>query len=262
MVNIVKCFSIVGLFLLTGTAALYATPSTHIWAPSTDVQAYGVGHITGDFYIPAEKDAADNRPSTITNTGLTVGILPFEKFNVEAGFDHKSGLGDLDANPMYFNAKGGIPEGAFGEFFPALAVGAYDIGTKDDRTDYNIIYGKAAKTFSVKDFSLGRFSVGYFSGNDKLLLDKNGEKDNDGVFAAWERTLSEISDKLWVCAEYMGTESSYGAWNFGLSWKFADNVSMIFGYDLYNNRDLANTVTIQCDIDFDLFSKFLKGKNK
>ncbi len=249
------------LFILSVNSPCLATPTTHIWAPSTDVQAFGVFHITGDLYLPTERDSAGNRPDTITNEGLTVGILPFEKFNVEAGFDHKTGLGDLDDYPMYFNAKGGIPEDAFGEWFPALAVGAYDIGTKKDRTDFNLIYGKVAKTFKAGGLNLGRFSAGYFNGNDKLLLNEDGEKDNDGFFGAWERTMSEISDKLWVCVEYQGTRSSYGSWNFGGSWKFSDNVSMIIGFDRYNNRNLADTVTIQFDIDFDVFSKmFKKGK--
>ncbi len=245
--------------LLWVPSLVFATATTHIWAPSTDVQAYGVMHITGDMYLPTGRDSAGNRPSTVTNEGLTVGILPFEKFNIEAGFDHKTGLGDLDDYPMYFNAKGGIPEGAFGEYFPALAVGAYDIGTEKNKTNYNIVYGKAAKTFKVGDFDLGRVSAGYFYGNDKLLLDQDGNKDNDGFFGAWERTMSEISDKLWICVEYQGTESSYGCWNFGGSWKFSDNVSMLVGFDRYNNRNLADTVTIQFDVDFDVFSKMFKN---
>lgn len=237
------------LFALSFTLC-YATPSTHIWAPSTDVQPFKKWHLTSDFYFPSERDSAGNRPSTITNLGLTVGVLPFEKLNMEVGFDHKTGTGDLDDYPMYFNTKLGIPEKAYGEYFPALAVGIYDVGTENDKTDYIIIYGKVAKTLSVDKFSLGRVSLGYFSGNSKLLLDGNGDKDNHGILAAWERTMMEISDKLWLCVEYMGTESSYGTWNFGVSWKFADNVSAILAYDKYNNNNLADTVTMQVDIDF------------
>ncbi|MFA5165210.1 MAG: hypothetical protein WC481_06575 [Candidatus Omnitrophota bacterium] len=248
------------VMLISVPASVFATASTHIWAPSTDIQAYGVMHITGDMYLPTERDSAGNRPDTVTNEGLTVGILPFEKFNIEAGFDHKTGLGDLDDYPMYFNAKGGIPEGAFGEFFPALAVGAYDIGTKKDRTNYDIVYGKAAKTFKAGDLDLGRVSAGYFYGNDELLLNEDGEKDNDGFFGAWERTMNEISPKLWLCVEYQGTRSAYGSWNFGGSWKFSDNVSMLVGYERYNNRNLADTVTIQFDVDFDVFSKMFRKK--
>lgn len=229
----------------------YATPSTHIWSPSTDIQPYKKWHITSDFYVPVENNADNSRPSTITNLGLTVGILPFKKLNAEAGFDLKSGYGALDDWPWYFNAKLGTPESAFGKHFPALAVGIYDVGTraKDNRTNNNVLYGKAGKAFNIGDFSLGRFSLGYFRGNPKLLL-HSGKKDNQGALICWERTMTEISDKLWVAVDYQGTKSSYGALNLGFSWKFADNVSAILGYDIYNDRNLANTYTVQVDIDF------------
>jgi len=227
----------------------FATASTHIWSPSTDVQAYKKWHLTSDFYVPTSNNSDGTRANTITNLGLTVGILPFEKLNAEVGFDHKSGYGILDDYPWYFNTKVGIPENAYGKFFPALALGIYDVGIKNDKTDYNVMYGKAAKTFSMGDVSLGRFSVGYFKGDSKLLV-HDGKKDNDGLLFAWERTMPEISDKLWFCIDYQGSRSSYGAWNTGFSWKFADNVSAIFGYDFYNDRDLADTYTVQMDIDF------------
>jgi len=227
----------------------YATPSTHIWAPSTDVQPFKKWHLTADFYIPVEKNADGSRSGTVTNAGLTVGILPFKKLNAEVGFDHKSGLGSLDDYPIYFNAKVGIPEDSCGRFFPAVAFGVYDMGTKKNKTDNNVFYGKVAKSFSLNGVALGRFSVGYFAGNDKLLV-HGGKEDADGVLLAWERTMTEISDRLWVCVEYQGSKSAYGTLNLGFSWKFADNVSAIFGYDIYNDRDLANTFTLQVDIDF------------
>ncbi|MEK7849945.1 MAG: hypothetical protein AAB213_03950 [Candidatus Omnitrophota bacterium] len=240
-------FLVFGEVLVTRSA--FATASTHIWAPSTDVQAYKKWHLTADFYVPTESNSDGSRANTITNAGLTVGILPFKKLNAEVGFDHKSGYGVLDKYPMYFNAKVGIPEDSFGKFFPAVAFGIYDIGTKEDKTDSNVLYGKVAKTFILGGINLGRLSAGYFAGNNKLLV-HGGKKDNDGVLLAWERVMSEISDKLWLCVEYQGSRSSYGAMNYGASWKFADNVSVIFGYQIYNDVNLANTFTIQTDIDF------------
>lgn len=235
--------------LLSLVPYAFGTASTHIWSPSTDVQAYKKWHLTSDFYVPTENNSDGTRANTITNLGLTVGVLPFEKLNAEVGFDHKSGYGVLDDYPWYFNTKVGIPENAYGKFFPALAIGIYDIGIKNNKTDYNVMYGKAAKTFSMGDMSLGRLSVGYFKGDSKLLV-HDGKKDNDGLLFAWERAMPEISNKLWLCVDYQGTKSSYGAWNAGFSWKFADNVSGLFGYDFYNDRDLADTYTMQVDIDF------------
>jgi hypothetical protein len=239
---------IFSLCLMSG-ADVHATASTHIWAPSTDVQAYNVWHITFDMYAAVKNDASGNRVPTVTNIGLTVGALPLKKINMEIGLDHKSGLGALDSYPMYGNVKIGVPENAFGNGLPAVAAGVFDMGTKGNRTDFNVIYGKIARTLSVGGVTLGRFSAGYFMGNEKLLLDRKGEKDNSGLLAAWERTLTEVSDKLWFCVEYMGTESVYGTLNVGASWKFANNVSMIGGYDIFDDDDLVNTVTLQVDID-------------
>ena len=250
-----KRLSVPALFALVFSGCLmcganaFSTASTHIWAPSTDVQAYGVWHITADMYAAVKNDAAGNRVPTITNVGLTVGVLPLKRINVEIGLDHKSGLGALDSYPMYGNAKIGVPENALGNGSPAVAAGVFDVGTKADRTDYNVIYGKIAKTLSAGGVSLGRLSAGYFTGNESLLLDRKGEKDNSGLLAAWERTVTEVSDKLWVCVEYMGTGSVYGSLNIGASWKFADNVSMLGGYDIFNDDDPVNTVTLQVDID-------------
>jgi hypothetical protein len=254
------------VFAVTRGDLAYGTASTHIWAPSTDTQPFGTGHGTADVYIPVERNQDGSRPNTITNTGLTFGLLPFKKLTAEAGFDYKTGYGSLDSYPIYFNAKLAAPEGSlagyipYGEFSPAVAGGIYDVGTEVDKTDDNIVYVKTAKTINIKDFlpgatnikdlSLGRFSIGYFWGNDKLLLNQDLEKDAHGILLAWERTMLEISDKLWVCAEYQGSKSAYGALNVGFSWQFTPSTSVIVGYQFYNNRSLADTATIQVDINF------------
>ena len=232
------------------TECAHATASTHIWAPSTDTQSYGTGHVTADVYIPVGDNSDASRPEPITNTGLTFGLLPFKKLTAEAGFDYKTGYGDLDRYPVYFNAKLAVPEDAYGPYFPAVAFGIYDAGTKTDKTDADVVYAKTARTFSIKDFSLGRVSVGYFWGSGKVLLDENGERDNNGIFWAWERTMTEISDKLWVCAEYQGTKSSYGAFNLGFSLQFTKDISVLCGYQFYNNKNLTDTTTIQLDINY------------
>lgn len=81
----VAAFGIILIFEFFILDFAYTTPSTHIWAPSTDVQTYKKWHLTSDFYFPSEKDAAGSRPNTITNLGLTVGVLPFKRLNVVIG---------------------------------------------------------------------------------------------------------------------------------------------------------------------------------
>ncbi|MBF0485788.1 MAG: hypothetical protein HQL16_04660 [Candidatus Omnitrophica bacterium] len=242
---------LLGVFLIVGgvyAPSAHATASTIIWGPSTDIQPFKTWHLTSDFYVPSGRDATDARPSTITNLGLTTGVLPFKNLNAEVGFDVKSGTG-VDNSPVYFNTKAGIPENAYGPFFPALAVGIFDVGTSNNKTNFDVVYARAAKTFSVGGFSLGRFSVGGFTGN-KNLLTYNGKASNDGIRLGWERPLTEISDKWWVGADYQGSKSSYGSSNFGVSYNFTPTTSVIFGYDIYNNKDLVDTYTVQLDINF------------
>ncbi|RJP18107.1 MAG: hypothetical protein C4529_13455 [Deltaproteobacteria bacterium] len=262
-------------FAICGIAATIAsaTPSTQIWIPSTDVQPYKTFHLNLDTYVRTTKEDPANLTGAVSNQNLppvyvigpTVGVSPFEKVQAEVGFDLIYGgvntnLG-LDKYPLYFHAKVGTPEGSLFKLSPAIAVGGYNFGTKsgDARkgelaTNQNIFYGLVAKTIPV----VGRLSAGYFAGNKKVLvkdtLDAGGnfESDEKGVLLSWDRTLAEISDKIWVGVDYQGSESAVGAFNFGVSYAFAKNVSVILGYDVYSNRKVAgeNTVTLQVDINF------------
>ena len=105
-----------------------------------------------------------------------------------------------------------------------------------------------AKTFPV----IGRLSGGYFAGNDKVLVDETGSGDEKGILLSWDRTLSEISDKLWAAVDYQGTDSALGALSFGISYAFAKNASILFGYDIYNESGTGgeNTYTVQVDLNF------------
>ncbi len=221
----------------------FATPSTQIWIPSTDIQAFKTVHLGIDNYIRTSgKDGGANT----TDLGLTVGVLPFEKIQAEIGIDYmEAGTNSVaDKAPIYFNAKLGTPEDSMFKYSPALAVGAYNLGTKLGVTTQNIAYGLAAKTLPV----IGRLSLGGFQGSETVL----GSGQNKGVLASWDRTMSEISDKLWMAVDYQGGNSSLGALNFGVSWAFSKDVSVIFGYDIYNNVNTGgkNTFTTQLDINF------------
>ena len=100
--------------------------------------------------------------------------------------------------------------------------------------------------------------MGYYKGNEKLLVDENGKEEDDGLLLAWERTMTEISDKLWLSIDYMGGDNGFSAISYGFSWKFAPNVSVIFAYVDTLNDKLAfveDWFTVQVDIDFNLFGK-------
>lgn len=225
-----------------------ATPSTQIWIPSTDIQKFGTYHLGLDNYVRETQDNGAGERLHVYDFGLTTGVLPFEKVQMEAGFDLIFNGTDADDRPLYFNAKLGTPEGTLFDGSPALAVGGFAFGTDSDVTDYNIVYGLFAKSLPV----IGRLSAGYYVGNDDLLVDENGNEDNDGVLLSWDRTISEISDKLWAAVDYQGGDNSFGALSFGVSWAFSPNVSVIFGYDIFNEEKTAgqDTFTTQLDINF------------
>jgi hypothetical protein len=265
-----KIIAVMGIFLIVSYGLVFATPSTLIWSPSTDIQPYGKIHAGADFYFPTKSkytnaDNYDQHNYIQQVYGLTFSLLsdkpeknllgkvwkPLGMIMAETGFDYKRGFGSyLDSTPWYFNFKFGTPENAYFKYMPALAAGCYDMGTRANRTNYDIGYFRVAETVNIGKFSLGRFSAGYFRGNGRLLRDKNGLRDNGGPLIGWERTMTEISDKLWVCVDYQGTQSLYGALNLGFSWRFNKYFAAILGYDIYNNRNLSDTVTLQLDFDF------------
>ncbi|MFZ5496528.1 MAG: hypothetical protein ACOZE5_14485 [Verrucomicrobiota bacterium] len=246
--------SATALFLVITTLAS-ATPSTQIWNPSTDIQPYQVWHLTLDNYTRLSKTGAIT--NNVYDTGLTVGVLPFEKIQLETGFDYmETGTGSTaDRNPIYFNAKLGLPENSLAPGSPAVAAGGYNFGTKTGVTTQNIAYALLAKTYP-----LGRFSVGYYRGSRRVLTDEYGAPANDGVILSWDRTMTEISDKLWLAVDYASGKSANGALNIGFAWSFTKNVSMIFAYDRYNNERTGGkgTFTTQLDINVPFGRKDLR----
>ena len=239
---------------LLATKIAVATPSTIVWIPSADFQSFNTWHLGLDNFIRVQKDNRQ-RGAGIIDVGLTTGILPFKKLQAEVGIDYLS-MGDniYDDHPVYFNAKIGFPEGALFKNSPAIAIGGYNWGLKKNLTNYNVAYGLLSKTLPF----VGRLTAGYYLGNDLILLDSYGKKSNSGVLFSWDRSMKEISDKLWLAVDYQGGNNFMGSLNFGASWAFSKNVSVLVGYDIYNDHKVMynstdtskNAVTIQVDINF------------
>lgn len=240
---------------LACSGAALATPSGQVWIPSPDAKGFKEVNISLDNYIRFS-DSADAGPNLV-DIGVTVGVLPFEKFKLEIGVDFLTdGLGGTTGSiqgkhPFNFNFKGTIPEDAFFKGQPGLAAGMYGIGAYDrgegDNLMSNIAYGLVAKTFPV----IGRLSVGGYHGAEKNL----GAKHNAGVLASWDRTISEISDKLWLAVDYMSGNNAFGALSVGAAWAFSPNVSVLVGGNIYNPGQSTlyggkPTLTTQLDINF------------
>jgi hypothetical protein len=213
------------LFSLACAAVAQATPSTLIWIPSTDIQADKTWHFGIDNYFSPEGGTR-----SATDIGLEYGFL---KGRAEAGIDYLGGQDD----PFFFNAKYLLtPEKAS---TPAVVVGFYNGGTKRQITDANMLFALGSKTFNGT-----RLTLGYAHGKQATLT-----MGADMLLAGIDRQLSK---KWWAAADYQSGNSAFGALNFGVAYSFADNVSVIFGYDIYNNHTLnpKNTFTTQLDVNF------------
>jgi hypothetical protein len=223
-----------------------ATPSTQIWIPSPDVKDFKALHIDIDNYTRFSGKSGNGLNPNLYDIGLSAGVLPLENLKLEVGIDVlKSGFNSdatypADRAPLYFNAKLGTPEDAFGlKGLPAFAVGAYNLGTYDKpeanglSTRQNIVYGLIGKTLPV----IGRLSVGGYHGSSRALAtsgNPSNSDNNNGIMASWDRTMPEINDKLWLAVDYMSGNNSNGEISFGAQWNFTKQIALIAGVVVFN----------------------------
>lgn len=246
-----KIMMMLGLVLIASTA--FATPSTTYWTPMVmDIQGFKITHLGIDnYYTTTKKSDSGEQGDFPTDLGVTVGVLPFDKIQMEIGID---AMYPSD-NPYYFNAKIGAPEGKLFEGAPALQIGIFNVGTKKDVTDQNIVYGVIGKTIPV----LGRLSAGPYSGNSKLLVDKNGKKENTGFMVAFDRGFGPTKDAAgnefnrWVfAADYASGDNAFGGGGVGIYYFFTKDISLLTGPVWFNEKAIngATKWTTQLDINF------------
>ena len=245
--------TLVSLFLLSGFA--YATPSTTYWTPMTlDIQPYGVLHLGVDNYFTVFRKADNGGASFPTDFGLTMGVLPFEKLQMEVGLD----LLESSNYPLYFNTKIGTPEDALFKGSPTLQLGIFNLGTKNNVTNQNIVFGVIGKTIP----GIGRISAGPYIGNKKVLIDKNGDKENTGIMVAFDRGFMPVKDKngneynkLVFAADYASGKNAIGGGGVGLYYYFTKDISLLTGPVWFNEEAINGKWkwTIQLDINLPLF---------
>ncbi len=248
------------IFLIMFSAIeLPATPSTTFWTPTVmDIQPFGVLHLGVDNFFSVLKNGKDPVNSLPTDVQGTIGILPFEKIQVEIGVD---GLYPKDANnaPVYFNGKIGSPENGLFKHAPGLGAGIFNAGTKKDKTNYNIGYGYIGKSIPY----LGRFTAGYYTGNDKLLVDSKGNKANRGYMASYDHGFFSVKDgsgeydKIILGADYASGKNSYGGGGGGIYYFFNKDVSLMAGAIKFNEKAINGKwkVTVQLDANINIFGK-------
>jgi hypothetical protein len=236
-----------------GTAM--ATPSTTYWTPMTlDIQSYKVMHLGIDNYFTVDKKASSGDQGAFpTDVGLTIGVLPFEKIQMEVGIDANY----PSDNPYMSNAKIGAPEDALFKGAPTLQVGIFNAGTKDKVTNQNIVYGVVGKTIPM----VGRLSVGPYIGNSAVLKDANGEKENTGFMVAFDRGFVPAKDaagseynKVVLAADYASGKNAIGGGGVGVYYFFTKDISLLTGPVWFNEKAINGTWkwTTQLDINLPL----------
>jgi hypothetical protein len=245
-----------------------ATPSTTFWAPSTTcVQPFLVPHITYDTYFgnkpaPASGQTSpgpiQNPPIYPVTTGLTVGVLPWEKLQLEVGFD----LLLPSKDPFFFNAKLGTPQGTFFNGSPALAAGVFALGTRSDGTDFDIVYAQAQENFPWG----GYLSAGaYYGAGSKLLwTSSDGNVNRWGFMGAIAAPDIKVNlpglKKMVPVADIQTGKNIFGAAGGGLYFYFNDAIDLLTGPLFFFDKALqpgGHTFfwTVQLDVDMALFSR-------
>jgi hypothetical protein len=214
-----------------------ATPTTMVWTPcSIDMQAYGVVHLTYDNYTTLGRKGPGRSGSAFANDlGLTVGVLPFERWQMEIGADWMEPADD----PLYFNAKFGAPEGVLFKGAPALEAGIFNVGTRKGVTDQNvgdIVTGRSLPA------GLGRIHIGGYWGNARVLRSSAGVKANAGVMAAYDIGFLPAAEggfnRIVIGADWMSGRNAIGGGALAVNYCFAKNASILAGPVWFNDAGI------------------------
>ena len=233
-----------------------ATPTTTFWSPATaSCQARSVPHITYDTYFGKGPAAGSpGAPNYPIDTGLTVGVLPFDKIQAEVGFDLLLPTQD----PFYLNFKACTPESSLFPGSPGLSVGMYNMGTKGGVTDYNVLHVMAQKALPKG----GYVAAGVYHGfSDALFVNSDGDTVKTGALIGYLSPDLQIGlkglKKINVAADVQTGKNVLGAWGFGVNVYFADNVSLLLGPVFFLDKNLQPggkraLFSAQLDIDIPL----------
>lgn len=237
--KLTRIMAAAGMIVALASGSAMAIPTSQTWIPSTD--AKGFKEATFNVLSIQRFSPKTNAGASLYDVGVVAGVLPLESVKLELGFDYLTSNGQMDSaadnHPFYFNAKLATVEDLGFKGMPAVAIGAYNLGTYDKpeiaSTRQNIVYGLLAKTLPV----VGRVSAGGYYGAARALAtsgNPSNTNNNSGVMVSWDRTISEISDKLWLGVDYMSGNNANGEISAGVSWAFSKQITVLAGVQIFN----------------------------
>jgi hypothetical protein len=215
-----------------------------------DLQPRGVLHVGVDNYFTVLRKGTAGGGDLPTDVGLTLGLLPFTRFQLEVGVDLLEPIDD----PILFNAKAGSPEGALFKDSPAIQLGIFNVGTRKGVTDQDIVYLVVGKSLR----GAGRLSAGPYVGNGAVLRNAKGEKENTGFMLAFDRGFApsrhdakQEFNRLVLAADYASGKNALGGGGAGLYYYFYPDVSLLFGPVWFNEETINGKWkwTIQLDVN-------------
>ena len=135
-------------------------------------------HVTYDtYYGKGTPPPGSGTPTYPIDTGLTMGVLPWDKVQAEVGYDVLLPSSD----PVYFflNGKVCTPESSLFSGSPAISAGFYNVGFKDNVTDYNVFHLMFQKTLPFGGYLAG----GLYQTSDALTNSRGHVK--TGAMIGW-----------------------------------------------------------------------------
>ena len=239
-----------------------ATPSTLFWTPATNyIQPFLLPHITFDTYF-------NDKAAYPINLGLTVGVLPFEKVQAEVGIDFFFPYWGLNyffvqpAGALQLNAKAGLVENAYGDWFPGITAGIYGVGVNQG-TQFDVLHAEIGKTFFFGNVTVG----GYYGagGTNALWSDVDGVVLTRGGFMASYLSPDLVLDlkgiyKINFFADIMTGNSAFAAAGGGIGVYFTPSIDILTGPVFFLNKyaqpgQSTMMWSVQLDVDFDLGAK-------
>jgi hypothetical protein len=219
-----------------------------------------VPHVTYDtYYGKGTPPPGAGAPAYPIDTGLTMGVLPWDKVQAEVGYDVLLASSD----PVFFfffflNGKICTPESALFKGSPTISFGKYNLGFKENVTDYNTIHLMFQKSLPFGGYIAGGI---YHGLSDVLFTNSDGDIEKTGAMVGWVSPDIKIGlrglSKLVVAADLQTGKNVLGGGGFGVSIYFNDYVSLLVGPVFYTDSKLQpggakHLWTTQLDIDIPL----------
>ncbi|MBM4396646.1 MAG: hypothetical protein FJ087_13280 [Deltaproteobacteria bacterium] len=238
--------------------AARATPSTAFWTPATAyLQPFAVPHVTYDTYFG--EDGAYG-----IDTGLTMGLIPLDVFQLEFGLDFFY-PNDTKA-AVQINGKLGIPDGAFGRWSPGITTGVWGIGFEEGVSDYHVWHAEVGKSFVINGIPLGTLAAGAYwgLGSDAVWAGSDGTVRRVGFIGSYTSPDIPIGltglEKISFVGDVQTGRNAVGGGGAGIGVFFTPIVSVLTGPVFFFDRDKQPggslfLWSVQLDVDLDFRSR-------